>query len=153
MSSKKTHTLAGIATGGLLIYFSKLDAYHSLLLLLGAVWGASAPDWLEIHTWISKRHWFSPNESQRLSLIPHRTITHTLSIWALATLYCSYFLAVGGHEYAGLFGFAFCASVVIHLLLDICTPMGIPLMPFGKRYRLQGLKLVMARQVNERCAA
>lgn len=150
MSSKTIHTLAGLSTGGLLIYFSQPDAFHSVLLLLGAVMGASAPDWMEIPTWISKRHWFSPNESHRLSLIPHRTITHTLSIWVLATLYSSYLLAVGVHEYTGLLIFAFCVSVMSHLLLDIRTPMGIPLLPFGKRYRLQGVKLAVARHVQAR---
>lgn len=144
MSSKTIHTLAGLATGGLLAYLSKADAFHSVLLVLGAHIGASAPDWMEIPTWETKKHWFSPDESRRHSWIPHRTITHALGLWVLATMYCAYLLLVGSNPYSGLLGFAFCASGVIHLLLDIRTPMGIPLLPFGKRYYFHGLRLTVS---------
>lgn len=150
MSSKTTHTLAGLATGGLLAYFSKSDATHTVLLLLGAHMGASAPDWAEVSTWITTRHWFSANESHRLSLIPHRTITHTLSLWVLATMYSLYLLYFGAHQYTSLLAFAFCMSALTHLLLDIRTPMGIPLLPFGKRYRFHGFQFEVARTIQQR---
>lgn len=150
MSSKTIHTLAGLATGGLLAYFSKSDAIHTVLLFLGAHLGASAPDWMEIATCKTKRHWFSANENHRVSLIPHRTITHTLSLWVLAMLYSVYLLAVDGDMYSNLLIFAFCTSVMSHLLLDIRTPMGVPLLPFGSRYRFHQLKLVGARKIQDR---
>lgn len=150
MSSKTIHTLAGLATGGLLAYFSQSDATRAAPLLIGALMGASAPDWMEVPTWVNRRHWFSPNESHRFSLIPHRTITHTLSLWVLATLYSLYLLVVSVHSYMGLMTFAFCASVLTHLLLDIQTPMGVPLLPFGKRYRFHGWKLAIARTTQQR---
>lgn len=149
MSSKTTHTFAGLVTGGCIAYFSKSDAIHSVLFMLGAHFGASAPDWMEIATWRTKRHWFSANENQRISLIPHRSITHTISLWVPATLY-SVHLVIAGHTYVNLVMFAFCVSAMTHLLLDIRTPMGIPLLPFGKRYHLNGFKLKPARKVQPR---
>lgn len=150
MSSKTIHTLAGLATGGVLALVSRTDAIHTALLLLGSLMGASAPDWMEIPSWVTKRNWFSPNERHRLSLIPHRTLTHTLSLWVLAALYSVYLLASNANDYQNILIFAFCTSVLTHLLLDIRTPMGIPLLPFGQRYRLQRLKLDFARKVQER---
>ena len=150
MSSKTIHTLAGLATGGFLAYFSELDAVQTILLLLGAHLGASAPDWMEVATCKTKRHLFSANENDRVSLIPHRTITHTLSLWVLAMLYSSYLLVVDGNTYSNLLIFAFCMSVMSHLLLDIRTPMGIPLLPFGRRYRFHQLKLACARNIQDR---
>ncbi len=138
MSSKTTHTLAGLVTGALLAYVSKSTPTDMAFLFAGAVMGASAPDWMEIPVWVTKRHWFSANESQRHSLIPHRTITHTLSLWVIALAFCLYrFGWFGSAEPSrlGLVCFAFCVSGIGHLMLDGQTPMGIPLLPFGRRYR------------------
>lgn len=149
MSSKTIHTFAGLAVGGCIAYFSKSDAIHTVLFLLGAHLGASAPDWMELATWKTKRHWFRANESHRVSLIPHRTITHTLSLWMLATLYSAHLVNIS-HTYLNLVAVAFCVSVMTHLLLDVRTPMGIPLLPFGKRYRFHGFRLTPARKIEER---
>lgn len=49
---------------------------HSILAFLGCLSGSSAPDWLEFDR------------------IPHRTYTHTLSLWLAVTAY-GYHLALG----------------------------------------------------------
>lgn len=139
-----------IALSKLLAYFGRTDTVHTILLVLGSHFGASAPDWMEISTCVTKRRWFSPNETRRLSLIPHRTITHTLSLWLLGTLYSAYRLFVGAHESVDLLFFGFFASALTHILLDIRTPMGIPLLPFGRRYRVHEFRLKLARGVEAR---
>lgn len=152
MSSKIIHKIAGLATGVLLAFSFNADALQSALVLLGAHMGASAPDWMEVPRWVTKRRWFGPSESHRTSWIAHRTITHTLSLWVVATVYCVYMLVTATHVHAALVACAFCLSSLSHLLLDIRTPMGIPLFPFGRRYRLHKWTLKVAGSIEARGA-
>lgn len=143
MPSKTIHTFAGLATGAVLAYTFASTPTNTALLFAGAVLGASAPDWMEIPVWVRKRHWFSADESQRYSLIPHRTITHTLSLWVVALAICLYrfgFFGSAAPSRLGLVCLAFCVSGLGHLVLDGRTPMGIPLLPFGRRSRFFSLE-------------
>jgi inner membrane protein len=91
-----------------------------------------------------------PTKSRRYSLIPHRTLTHTLSLWLVCFIYAAIELGGVSSSYLNLFAFGFCASVLAHLLLDMRTPMGIPLLPFGKRFRLDGFRLRPAHVIQPR---
>jgi membrane-bound metal-dependent hydrolase YbcI (DUF457 family) len=126
MSSKPVHTLAGLCIGTTLVLTTRPDALNGALLLLGSHVGASAPDWMEIPLWVKHRRWFGADESRRYSLIPHRTLTHTLSLWLVCFIYAAIELGGVSSSYLNLFAFGFCASVLAHLLLDMRTPMGIP---------------------------
>jgi len=149
MSTKAVHALTGLLAGIALAYSAKASLPVGACIVLGAIAGSSAPDWMEIARWEEKRHWFSKNEHTRRSLIPHRTITHTLSVWILLCIFSVYWLMTTSYNIFNYCFVGFLASALVHLLLDSRTPMGIPLLPFGKRYRLVGLKLEAAHSVEK----
>lgn len=100
--------------------------------LTGAVLGGRAPDKLEIAKW-----WLD----KRYSLIPHRTLTHWwplwvgLLVWSIVLIQDSYGFTDKAISW-GLLGFAL--SGVLHLVFDVMTPTGIPLVsPFGDRFSLK----------------
>lgn len=150
MSSKSIHSLAGLAVGLGLIFATNPDPFHSALLLVGSQLGASAPDWLEVPVWVKRVHWFRPSENHRYSLIPHRTLTHTLGLWVVMFGLGAQQLSAVDNPNLNMVAVGFFASVLTHLLLDIRTPMGIPLLPFGRRYRLQGVRLAPAHAIQPR---
>ena len=149
MSSKATHTIIGLAVGYALVKVGHQEGWHAAALFAGAYLGSSAPDWMELPS--SKRisHLFSEDTHERVSVIPHRTITHTTLFWALATLYSVYFLYAQNSAWQSLVLFAFCVSGLAHLLCDATTPMGVPLLPFGKRYRITGKGLKPAHIIQK----
>lgn len=88
---------------------------------LGMVAGASAPDWLEGAIWVG---------NSRLSLLPHRTLTHWPVLWLLAAL-ALFFVSL---PLPRMLGYGFVAGSLAHILMDLGTPTGIPLLsPFGQR--------------------
>lgn len=99
-------------------------AQQPILCLIAFIIGAKAPDWLEIRTWV---------RGVRLSVIPHRTITHTWWLWVL-------FAALswlGLESMVAQIVLAFAAACLLHIGMDALTPMGVPLLnPFGRRRRL-----------------
>ncbi len=104
---------------------------RSVPFVLGAMLGARAPDWLELAE-------FSAFFSRRISVIPHRTLTHWPWLWILAlvvvvNLLPAYTEYPGREVIWGLLGFV--STGFLHILLDMMTPTGIPLgiNPFGKR--------------------
>jgi membrane-bound metal-dependent hydrolase YbcI (DUF457 family) len=104
---------------------------RSIPFAVGALLGARAPDWIELAQ-------FSSFLDRRVSIIPHRTITHWPWLWLAALLIATGLTQVyddyPGREVAwGCVGFIL--SGMLHLLLDSLTPTGIPLgfNPFGKR--------------------
>lgn len=142
MSSKATHTMVGLAVGYALAKLGHQESWYAAALFAGAYLGSSAPDWMEMPSSKRTSHLFSADTHERVSVIPHRTITHTLLFWAMATIYSVYFMAAQNGVWQSLVLFAFCVSGLAHLLCDASTAMGIPLIPFGKRYRMtfKGLK-------------
>lgn len=103
------------------------------LLSLGIILGARGPDRLEVPV-------FNFRTKVRRSLIPHRTLTHWPGFWIFFTL-ISYvlFLTIENTVFQ-VFAcviLGFCISSWLHLLMDIMTPTGIPIItPFGKRTSL-----------------
>lgn len=93
----------------------EMSILSSAMLAIACIFGATAPDWLEIA-------WHS-NEGRRRSIIPHRKVTHWIPLWLGLLLYAIYYLD-NAHSYI-LIGFA--VGGLTHLLVDIPNPMGVPL--------------------------
>jgi membrane-bound metal-dependent hydrolase YbcI (DUF457 family) len=123
MASKKAHEASGIAAGILaaviVIHEGAGGPYQllAMLALLAGAWGGTAPDWLEIAWWRSKKR------GKRRLWITHRTLTHWGIPWVMLLWY-SYasFNSAGWAPVA--FGFA--AGGLMHLLTDWPNPMGVP---------------------------
>jgi len=130
MSSKNIHRLHGFALASGLAFwgFGHQDPSPYLICAVGAMAGFSAPDWMEI-SW----HVFG----RRHCLIPHRTITHVVSIWVVVLLIGFYRL--NSWEHASPFMIGFSLSALIHLAFDYSTPLGVPLWPWAPSKRI-GLK-------------
>lgn len=92
-----------------------------LELSLGVFIGSTAPDWLELPVW---------RNGERSSVIPHRTITHWMSLWFVVLALLAVLPAVPITN----FGQGFCVGVLLHICLDAVTPMGVPI--FVARRRL-----------------
>lgn len=100
------------------------------LIGLGILLGARGPDRLEVPA-------FNKRKKVRMSLIPHRTLTHWPWLWVILTglsVFCmvntqdTFFVAMS------CVGFGFCVASWLHLAMDIMTPSGIPLYsPFGQK--------------------
>jgi hypothetical protein len=110
------------------------------LVALGMLVGARGPDRLEIPT-------FNRRTQTRRSVIPHRTLTHWPIFWLVLTGLC---LWIWSQSQDLLFymitsvGLGFCAAGWLHLVMDIMTPAGIPLLsPFGSRSSLSLYKTSM----------
>lgn len=118
MPSSRVHHAAGCVLGaglGWLILRSGGDVIYAGLLAAGSVAGSSAPDWLEIKCWLA---------GHRYSLIPHRTCTHWLLGWCMLTA-LAWMPSV---EPLMWFVRGFTASCLVHVSMDFCTPMGVPVL-------------------------
>jgi len=98
------------------------------LVALGMLLGARGPDRLEVPS-------FNRRTQTRRSVIPHRTLTHWPPLWVAMTAIC-WLVLVSTHDFLlyeiTSVGFGFCAAGWLHLVMDIMTPSGIPLVtPFG----------------------
>jgi inner membrane protein len=91
------------------------------MIAAGAMLGARAPDWTEMARWINDK---------RYSLIPHRGPTHWPGTW-LAGLALAFFTLQAPLREAVI---GFCLSALLHLVMDVLTPSGIPLWhPFARK--------------------
>ncbi|MBU2768151.1 hypothetical protein HAP94_18740 [Acidithiobacillus ferrivorans] len=142
------HHLTGLAAG-LLTAAAGWHAFGpSSLVAAPFGWsGGTAPDWLEIaHAEFSgsRQKWV------RVSVIPHRTITHWWPLWLVLTLlvvlwpsalfisntpqihlFASKTINISNVLRMALAGFT--AGGVMHLLMDVPNPTGIPiLMPMAR---------------------
>ena len=131
MSSKSVHTIAGLAIAGSICYYYQPQPLDVAAIFVGAWLGSSAPDWLEIASAKKVFHFFRPNETVRESIIPHRTITHTVSLWLALAILAVWYPMV---PMVKLIAITFLLSAMGHLLLDFSTPMGVPFLPLGRLY-------------------
>lgn len=100
---------------------SAQDPLSGAVAATGMLVGASAPDWLEGVVWLGDK---------RLSLLPHRTLTH----WPVLWLICAVLTAIIWSGYTRTLGLGFIAGSLLHIAMDLGTPTGIPLLlPFGQR--------------------
>lgn len=88
----------------------------------GIAFGSTAPDWMELPWWI---------DGIRISVIPHRTITHWLLLWLAGLLISTIYPDSDLSDLAK----GFFLGGILHVCLDAVTPMGVPLI-FPKRIRL-----------------
>ena len=101
-----------------------VTAVYDVKLVPPTIVGATAPDWME---WVLK---FLGRP------VKHRTVTHYLSIWALAWI-AGLFLLPGNAT--GTLLTAFCWGGVTHVLTDAMTVSGVPLSPYSdRRFHLFG---------------
>lgn len=114
------------------------------LIALGVLLGARGPDRLEIAN-------YNRRTKIRRSVIPHRTLTHWPPLWVIMTASCWTVLAetqdILLYTVASV-GIGFCAAGWLHLLMDIMTPSGIPLIwPFGSRTSLNLYKSALPGKI------
>ncbi len=106
-----------------------------ILVSVATIIGGTAPDWMEIR------------KTNGSTVIKHRTITHWLPIW-LALFFFSFGLITKNetltniynfniHEYILSFLFGFSIGGLLHLLVDIPNPMGIPILTPYRRFSLK----------------
>lgn len=107
---------------------------------LGILAGARAPDRLEMPH-------FDKLTRTRRSLIPHRTLTHWPVLWVCLTALFWWLLQHPQGLYIYVVsnvGLGGCVAAWLHLIMDIMTPVGIPLyLPFGSRTSLNLYKTSM----------
>ena len=110
------------------------------LVALGMLVGARGPDRLEIPS-------FNRRTQTRRSVIPHRTLTHWPFFWIFLTGLCFWTWSESQDLLLYVItsvGLGFCAAGWLHLVMDIMTPAGIPLLlPFGSRSSLKFYKTAM----------
>ncbi|MCD2453652.1 metal-dependent hydrolase [Methylicorpusculum oleiharenae] len=129
-----THGIAGLPDFFVVNSSLAMSSSSGLTLIsLGMVLGARGPDRLEFPV-------FNRLTKVRRSLIPHRTLTHWPGFWILATVIsCTSFFAMDDilFQTIACVAIGFCSASWLHLIMDIMTPTGIPLLtPFGKRTTL-----------------
>ena len=120
--SKSGHILTGAALGA-----AVFAATSNAPIALACVAGSQVPDVAEMV--------LGYPFGMRLSLVPHRTLTHWPYLYAFGII-----LAATLHTRAPLAAalvLGICLGALLHLSLDILTPTGIPLgSPFGTRTSL-----------------
>lgn len=125
MASKKAHQGSGIAAGllaaAIVVNAGAGGPYYVLALLaaLAGRWGGTAPDWLEIAWWRSKKEY---RGAARL-WIKHRTVTHWGIPWVTLLIYS--YVSLGSVWWAPV-ALGFASGGMMHLLTDWPNPMGVP---------------------------
>lgn len=120
------HKITAAALGLVLgySYYAQGETIEGVAMFAGAMLGARAPDWTEMSRWFA---------GVRYSLIPHRGPTHWPGTWLIGLFLAGIFLP---QPYYAL-GIGFCLAALLHLVMDVMTPTGIPLLhPFAKKVSL-----------------
>ncbi|WP_186214898.1 metal-dependent hydrolase [Burkholderia gladioli] len=128
MSSKPVHYTAGAVLGAGAAWqtWSFFEPWQVALVFAGCLCGSSSPDFLELPWW----SWFGT----RHSLIPHRTITHWMLAWVILTAWV-WLRLWREQSFWWCIAAGFCASSLLHVLMDYNTPMGVPVFHPWKRTR------------------
>jgi membrane-bound metal-dependent hydrolase YbcI (DUF457 family) len=126
----KGHTWVGLATSIAVYKFTKDMSLTGYIAVLGHIFGATAPDWLEIRV--------KSGEGTK-TLIKHRTITHWLFLWVALYVFTtqliagSFALPVVIPNFILELVLGFSIGGLLHLLTDLPNPAGIPIItPSGK---------------------
>jgi len=117
----KGHHAVGIGAA-LMSYAALIGRGYEEPMALIAAWavlpGATAPDWLEISRGGGKK---------RRTLITHRTLTHWLPLWIGVFLWTYHQIGISAH-YGWFIAWGFSVGALVHLLVDVPNPLGIPIM-------------------------
>lgn len=133
-----THKFFGALASVCAVYFGRysqnpLPFFSGAALGIGIFLGSTAPDWLELPSWDKRTQ-------KRISVIPHRTITHWVLGWVILLGQCLGMLRQGQTPEL-LFAAGFCGGAILHCFLDATTPMGVPwIFP----WRRQNLRRVLS---------
>lgn len=136
--TSKGHKLTAMAFGGLIAammltghlvppYPQEYILAVTGLWFAGIVIGSSSPDWLEVVTHVKGG---TGQKDRRLSLIPHRTLTHWPPLW----IGIAYLLWQQEFTwFVESFAFGFIASALLHIAMDSLSKSGVPiLLPLAK---------------------
>ena len=139
---KTGHQTVGVALAAIsaaylhLLHFGWMPIGASCV---AAFYGSTAPDWLEI----SHADKMSDGSFKRVSVIPHRTITHWAIAWVAFLVWALFSLPNPSPDrtlwliatfHTAALGFAI--GGIGHLLCDIPNPTGVPILMPTSRYRL-----------------
>jgi membrane-bound metal-dependent hydrolase YbcI (DUF457 family) len=124
--SRTGHLVACVSVGAVALAAAP-DALHGLL-AIGVILGASLPDQTEGVFGFTA-------SGQRLSVLKHRSVTHTPWPW-LALLVLGAFLT--GFPGAAIEGLA--TGALVHIVLDAMSPSGVPLLPGRKPWSIGHLR-------------
>lgn len=135
----KGHTWTGIALSlsGFYFTYNHLGTESiglSLLSMFFIIIGATAPDWMEIR------------KANGGTVIKHRWITHWAVLWVAAFI-GSYYLfqnptvlikgySINIPDFISISLLAFSAGGLLHLLVDLPNPMGVPIITPNMRFSL-----------------
>lgn len=142
------HILAGLALSiGSFKFGHELSnsTFLGSLVAIGTILGSTAPDYLEI-----RRKVYRDGQCVGTrTLIPHRTITHTVSLW-VGLLYLAYCLAVGDNkvsdyiysyinlgDYIPYFFIGYALGGILHLLVDLPNLQPIPILTPWDKFSLK----------------
>jgi membrane-bound metal-dependent hydrolase YbcI (DUF457 family) len=95
-------------------------------LVISILAGSTAPDWMEIP-------YFSKTLNTRVSIIPHRTVTHWLLLWGGILFYCliDWNNPLTPYDPMILIVLGFSMGAVTHCIMDWLTADGVPVfVPF-----------------------
>lgn len=139
--SKTGHHFANLCVAAALV--AAQPSAQNIITGAAAFAASSAPDSFEgVYYW--GRSFFFFGRNQRLSLVPHRTITHWPLLWLALLVLSTLALRHGASQIGPTWFFAIVRGVslgaLVHLFLDAFSPMGIPVFnPFGTRRRIAAL--------------
>lgn len=116
----KGHVATGVALAVIgLAWCGGGDAAQAFV--VGAVAGSVAPDLLEVPVFVPG---FGFGARKRLSLIPHRTWTHWWPFWLVPLAVA--LVAAWPRPSAAALALGFGLGGLLHLAMDLMTPMGLP---------------------------
>lgn len=114
----KSHVLIGLGVGLLLATAINMDIPHAGLMTVAAGAGAMLPDIDHRHAPLRKR--LGLPGDVLLFWLPHRGLTHSLLVLAIVTGLAVFFWQA--------FGLAIAAGYASHLLADMTTQRGLPIL-------------------------
>lgn len=123
---KISHTLVGVFSGVAVAAWYPTYA-QAAWIGLGLFAGCNAPDWLEVSSY---KHGVG-----RVSLIPHRTLTHWLPAWMVIAAVLVYITQQQLIWFVTL-TLGFVLGGILHLLTDLPNPTGVPILTPFKRSRV-----------------
>lgn len=142
LMSKIDHQIVGISVSFLIFIYLETLGYGIFTRMAAAFLafgGATAPDWLEI----AHGEKDYQGKWQRVSVIPHRTITHWVPLWIVPATLILWFLPSGqrifvhaGRAEVMAVALGFLLGGISHLACDIPNPTGVPVLWPTAKHRI-----------------